>query len=763
MWLNWLPWRYLIRQAARRHGFLDPIALWSRLRRFAQPSEVAEPVELIRAGVIFHARGLLNTRVIQHNLDWVWPYWVVRQFDPRDESFVPRGFSATHVNQTHRNWTALGVPGCRAYPLVDPRGLVTLSWDGWSIDAWIIAEDGRQLLPSRLKDVTQTVQVETDIPKISTNCRTSGLRLESSASMYLSGDRPFCTLHYDGLADTDAWLVIAIRPYNPEGVSFVHEIGFDMSAVCWDVDGCRLELAERPDNVCCSTFADGDVFLKLPNRPPVTECSCKIGLATSAVLFRLRPNESRTISLEAPVLPDPTDTEPLLVADAPTHQWSTLKETAAKSVVDHGAWDEQYERSLETLVMLSPDRCYPGSYTYRRFWYRDATYMVYALLAANLPETAARVISHFPENQKRDGFFHSQDGEWDANGEVLWVVNRFAEMTGKPLTSDWQDHVYDGADWICKKRVRSGDSGRHQGLLPAGFSAEHFGNIDHYYWDDFWAVAGLRAAADLAVGWGDDKRAKHYRQESSDLLHAIGRSIHEATRKMAIQAIPASPYRRLDSGAVGALVAGHPLHLLPANDARLLATARFLHEKCLVHGALFHDNVHSGINAYLTLHLAQVLLHAGKPEFLDLIRAVSRLATPTGQWPEAIHPRTGGGCMGDGQHGWAAAEWILMMRSLFLREEDNIRLRLGGGIVPELLQSARPLVFGPTLTRFGRITVHVRKVDTDVVDVRWDAHWHQHQHPPVISVCVPGFATEEIAQPGKTHVSLRRQFEGARS
>jgi len=32
---------------------------------------VAEPIELLRAGVVFHARGLINARVIQHNLDWV--------------------------------------------------------------------------------------------------------------------------------------------------------------------------------------------------------------------------------------------------------------------------------------------------------------------------------------------------------------------------------------------------------------------------------------------------------------------------------------------------------------------------------------------------------------------------------------------------------------------------------------------------------------------------------------------------------------------
>ena len=37
------------------------------------------------------------------------------------------------------------------------------------------------------------------------------------------------------------------------------------------------------------------------------------------------------------------------------------------------------------------------------------------------------------------------------------------------------------------------------GLLPAGFSAEHLGPNDYYYWDDFWGLAGLIAAARLAL------------------------------------------------------------------------------------------------------------------------------------------------------------------------------------------------------------------------------------------------------------------------
>ena len=110
MLLNTWPVRFLITRAARAYGFLDPVKLVAKIRGFAQPSEFSEPIELLRAGMLFHARGLVNTKAIQNNLDWVWPYWVEKQFNPGDESFIPRAFSFSHINLTHRNWTAVGLP-----------------------------------------------------------------------------------------------------------------------------------------------------------------------------------------------------------------------------------------------------------------------------------------------------------------------------------------------------------------------------------------------------------------------------------------------------------------------------------------------------------------------------------------------------------------------------------------------------------------------------------------------------------------------------
>ncbi len=158
--LRWRLWNFIIRIVSVKDGFPDPVLLLSHLKRFAQPSELTAPKELLRAGAIMQARGLVNSQAIQHNMDWVWPYWVERQFDPSDESFLPRAFNLSHLNLTHRNWTAVGSPDSTELSIVDPRGLVTPFFDGWSIDQWVVTAEGFTLVPSRLKVIKQEFVIQ---------------------------------------------------------------------------------------------------------------------------------------------------------------------------------------------------------------------------------------------------------------------------------------------------------------------------------------------------------------------------------------------------------------------------------------------------------------------------------------------------------------------------------------------------------------------------------------------------------------------------
>lgn len=777
MWFKWLPWRMIVRSAARKNDFLDPLEVLSRLEQFGQPAEVAAPIELLRSGVVLHARGLMNSQAIQHNLDWVWPYWVECQFNPANPAFVPRAFMITHINLTHRNWTAVGIPGCNEFPLVDPRGLLTPFFDGWSIDSWIIDEDGMSLIPSRCEQANQIPHFEDGV-RIDTVTSNGDKSIRSRVQAIGRLDAPVCEVRIEGLSRSKkAWLVVALRPYNPEGVSFIHDIERLQDGPGWLVNKTHLvQFNQQPDQHAFSYYRQGDVFLKMPYHEDLSKTWCRVGMATAAAQFALLPRESRQITVEIPLPAGHLSKYPKIgkriftreISEAhyranysgnrstagllsASESWHKSLQHVSRLDIPDPLFQFLYESALRTLVLHSPDFVYPGPYTYKRFWFRDAAFILYAMLCAGFKSRVTMVINHFSSKQTFGGYFLSQEGEWDSNGEALWIMEKFYRMTREVIPKSWMRAVDSGGRWIMHKRLKTGKNKAHDGLLPPGFSAEHLGPNDYYYWDDFWGVAGLKSAARLSDRFGNKNRARRFQQEADEFMACIHTSLNTVNKRLGESIIPASPYRRMDAGAIGSIVADYPLQLCPARDPQIMNTAEYLIKKCFFKGGFFQDMTHSGINPYLTLHIAQVLLRAGDPRYFDLMTDVAKLASSTGQWPEAVHPQTEGGCMGDGQHVWASAEWVSIVRNCFVREEDDEKkLVLCSGIPLKWLERPAKLGYGPAPTVFGPVDIKVVSDGTDVT-VTWEGVWFDVVPP--IEIRIPGMDAVTVGN-GKKHVRL---------
>lgn len=769
---RFLPWKMIVRRAARAYGIMDPAMWLARLRQFSQPSEVQEPIELLRAGIHFHARGLINTKAIQHNLDWVWPYWVERQFDPADDSFVPRAFSFSHINLTHRNWTAVGLPELSLTSIVDPRGLVTPLHDGWSLDFWLSDAEGRCLIPSQVTDDgCEQSRVTDPATGVRTNVFLHSMQLQSTVTMVVRDDQPVLRIQLRAMSEGGGHLAVGVRPYNPEGIQFVDTLKSNADRKGWVVNDDYQILTDRPaDRLLTSHYDHGDVVPQIssperdlpPPTQPVTE-QCDQGMATGASVFHFSEDE---FQLEVTVpLQKELEAQGEPARFQPSVTWPDVRMPMARLAVPNFRIQQLYEAAVDSLVLLSVDEIVPGPYTYRRFWFRDACLMMHPMLAIGMVDRCQRMLEKFPERQQRNGYFRSQNGEWDSNGQVLWILDRFRRMTHRPISKSLLGMLDKAVDWLADKRVPMTANERHAGLLPAGFSAEHLGPNDFYYWDDFWAEAGLRAAADIWFEAGKAEKADRALRLAEEFKTAVERSLQDQPHSRTLGGIPASPYRRMDAGAIGSMVIDYPLQLTAANDEQVNATLEALLQSNLYLGGFFQDMIHSGINAYLTLDLAQTLLRNGDPRYRELMDSVAQLATSTGHWPEAIHPRTAGGCMGDGQHGWASGEWVMMVRNLFVREEEQLRppvnrtlpgadrnassdrrghgrLVIGSGLYREWFQQDSDLSFGPTLTAWGTVSVRVVQPKTNPMVVI-DGHWHSDQ--PRIDICIPGFEPVENA------------------
>ena len=533
--LKWLPWRLFTRYVARAKGFVDPVAVYAQLQRFAQPSEVGEPIELLRAGMVFHARGLLNSKVIQHNLDWVWPYWVERQFDPTDVSFLPRAFSITHINLTHRNWTAIGYPGLDATPIVDPRGLLTPFWDSWSLDVWAVGKDDghnfpEMLLPSRDKDVQQ-YQSNDNALYVSTQSRSDQFELTTNATVTERDHEFVCCLQAKLKSEKGGWLVLAARPCNPEGVSFIHEVSLSEDRKQWSINDKDIVRFDRPaDKHIASDYERGDIHIHFVDGPDVSRISCPVGMATAGALFHVPAGEMVKLEFEIPL--NLEGRVGSIISEPATEAWAKARKQAALLQVADERVARLYAAACDTLVLMTPDEVYAGPYTYRRYWYRDTVFIAHGLLSAGLLDRVSRIIAKLALRQNRNGYFHSQEGEWDSNGQVLWLLDRFVELGGDLPSAAYKKLITKGADWIIKKRRRARHGPAWIGLMPAGFSAEHLGPNDHYYWDNYWSIAGLKGAANLMALYGDTTREKRYREEAATFADIVQACVNRAQAKL---------------------------------------------------------------------------------------------------------------------------------------------------------------------------------------------------------------------------------------
>ncbi|MDZ7643292.1 MAG: hypothetical protein U5K76_03050 [Woeseiaceae bacterium] len=555
--------------------------------------------------------------------------------------------------------------------------------------------------------------------------------------------RPELDIELTGQGEQAAQLVVALRPYNPEGIQFVESARYGDR--CLTVNSkTEIHFSEEPSATHFSNYEQGDVLNYL-DEDQSSAAECAVGMLTAALRFDLA--RDRSVGLRVPLQSEASCEDVHVRASS----WESVLHDAAGLELPEQRYQYLYDAALRTTTLLSAEQIVPGPYTYKRFWFRDACLMMNALLAVNLPDRVARAFPTFMAQQKRDGYFQSQEGEWDSNGQVLWICNRYEQCTRERLDERMLESLARAVRWFRRKRVTAPSTLHHQ-LLPAGFSAEHFGPNDFYFWDNYWAVAGLRSAEQLFRRHGDSATADYCRQEAATMTHAIEQSLDAMPARRHKGGIPASPYRRLDSGAIGSMVADYPLQLRAKGDSALLTTCEHLLEHCFHEGAFFQDMIHSGQNIYLTLDIAQTLLRHGDLRYRELLDRVADLASDTGQWPEAIHPATGGGCMGDGQHGWAAAEWLMMMRNLFVREEEDY-LQIGAGLLPRWLATDEPIRFGPTLTPFGKVSVDIGG-PAGARQLGVAGEWFDE--PPRLHVEIPGYRAFDLdpLQPRQALVAL---------
>jgi len=750
----------LVRLGLRLWGKEHLVPFVESLAAMGRPSQVSFPPELLEQGAALALSGIGNTAAIQSNPDWVWPLWVERQTDPDSPEFIPTGLNVLTTNVTGRNWTSIGLDGSPREAMVDPVGMLTPHPWGWSVMPWLRL-GGALRVPSRMDGIRQTsrsgawasVRSEWAEDGIGWSWTWEAVELDGEEGI-LHTQR----LENRSTGELDAALGLSLRPCN--GLSIGHINALSLRDRVWKVNGrAALLLFSEPSRSLVSDRHHGDPLEHRPAGLPLGRLRSRSGIATGVSEWDapLAPGAAATVSAFVPLAAGIGSSSRLrripsrsleYARERMADTWRAASREGTQVAVPDDRLQEAFDAVRSRLhVFDDQDRYSPGTFLYHHHWFRDAAFLSLGFENMGLGRRTVEKLEMYPRRQARDGLFKSQTGEWDANGQALWALGLHVRRGGDPGLADrlWKT-VVRGAQWIDTARRSGGDAHvPHRGLMPAGFSAEHFGPNDHYLWDNFWSIAGLEQASDLAGLLGrrsDESRFEGMLEEyRADLAAGIRWGMERARG-----ALPCSPYRRLDAAAVGNLVAVSPLGVASPDDPWVGPTVEFLLAQCFRKGLFFQSIVHTGLNPYLSIQVARVLQARGDARLHGILQAVLDHASPTWCWPEAIHPVTGGGCMGDGDHGWAAAEFLSLVRDLFVRESPGALLLLDGVPAP-WFRSGRPFSIARAPTDHGEIDIEIHPED-DLVRIDWRRRRASHQKDAPLRLSIPAIAG------GRTHLPL---------
>jgi hypothetical protein len=680
------------------------------------------PKELVPLNTKQLSRGMLNYTFFQHYPHWKLPYWAVRQYDINNNSFIPRSHLAVSVNVTHRNWTAIGNINCDIEPIVDPCGTIIPFVDGWSLECRVRYKD-ELIVPAYYKNIKQ--KLVDDLPIIETTLIEADFILQMIH--YTSNDTLICEYEIINTKDElniELELILAIRPFNVEGVSPINSIKYDIDENSLLIDSInKIYFSTKPEKIIYSNLSGGDSannFELGEKSVKQNNVTCEYGFANASALYSLTitPGHKKSIKCLVNLSNNQIVSNDLNKIEYVKSNWQKLLDAGSTINIADDKLSSIVKSSLCTVLQfLDSDKITPGAAIYHQFWFRDAAFQLNILDKLGFHNQTKNIFNTFFKYQKKDGYFQSQNGEWDSNGQVLWMIVQHSLLSNDINFLEQNfTALHKSVTWIDKKRIldKKFSNEHFYGFLPKGLSAEHLGLADYYYWDNFWSIAGLKSFI-LICELLDKVSEKNYALTIlKDYENVLVNSIKESIRSNINKVIPSAPQKKLDTGIIGTLSAVYPLEVLDYESGIFDSTIEYIYKNYFHKGLFFQSIIHSGGNPYITLHIAHTILYRGNRKlFCKVLNDVISYASPTYNYPEAIHLITGGGVIGDGHHGWASAEVLLAVRDAFVYEASyysvkEIELIILSGICAEWFISGKEISIKDALVLSGKISISAR-------------------------------------------------------
>jgi hypothetical protein len=463
-------------------------------------------------------------------------------------------------------------------------------------------------------------------------------------------------------------------------------------------------------------------------------------VARPGVLISCEKNAEAWLKLPIPGRPvgeakvDPRIAQAAL--SAAKEKWDGFLSRGAKIILPDEKLNDLYRTSLINLMLLrlhlpqeSPEEdiyvVRPGVTVYADFWYRDGAYLCRAFDVAGYPDEAEKSLRLFWRSkrlvngnnawlQAANGCWNYPVNEWDGQGQAPWAL-----MSHYRFTRDkrWLEKVYPslqaGAHWVrtsVQKTRWSTETPRPMtwGLFPVGHG-EAIGD-GYIYYHNFWGVFGMKEIAQAArvLDKKDDLEwmEEIHEQFRGDLLRSVKMAFETTGKAEYIPGDPFSSRLRIWGG----LAALYPCGILEPHDPMITGTLDTMWRR-MEEASPGEDEYVFFTNpklwTYITTDWAQCCLLRGDLEKLyRLFNGYVRHASPTNAWVEEIFLDSRVGT-GDMPHGWAAADYILLLRDSIVSERGR-GLHVAAGVQPDWLMKGT-VELRDLPTEFGKVNLIVRR------------------------------------------------------
>jgi hypothetical protein len=264
-------------------------------------------------------------------------------------------------------------------------------------------------------------------------------------------------------------------------------------------------------------------------------------------------------------------------------------------------------------------------------------------------------------------------------------------LRGKRLTAEYQSP---------EKRA-------FYGLLPESMSHEgYMAHPVHSYWDDFWAVRGLRDAALMAKVMGDENEAARLAGLRASFSENVRASLAATITQRDLDFVPGSVELVDFDPTSTAIAIGllDEIHLLPPAQTANTFDKYFAGFRKRAAGEAVSNNY----TAYEIRNIGALVRLGRRREAIELAEFMlaDRRIPAWNQWPEiSWRDPFGPSFFGDLPHTWISAEYILALCALFAYERHSDEaLIIAAGVAEEWLSEGFEVRVKNLPTYFGKVS-----------------------------------------------------------